>query len=103
MADRFKALGLEPAGDDGTYYQSFRMSDVGLTAMPTLDRLGADAKSYAPRTDFSEGVGGRRGGGGAGGRGGFVGGGDKNPQHRRYLGGPPPGHILVDARPNLPP
>src|SRR5258708_33152629 len=101
MADRFKALGLEPAGDDGTYYQNFRMSDVGLTAMPTLDRLGADAKRYVPRTDFSESVGGRRGGGVAEGRVVYVGGGNKTTEDSAYLGGPPAGHLVMIARPSV--
>jgi hypothetical protein len=52
-----QSLGLRARGDDGTYYQSFKMSDVGLTAMPTLRRLD-DPKTYRPRIDFSESVGG---------------------------------------------
>ena len=101
MADRFKALGLEPAGDNGTYYQSFPLSDVGLTAMPTLDRLGADAKRYVARSDFSESVGGRRGGGVAAGRVVYVGGGNKTTEYSDYVGVHPEGNIVMIAGPSI--
>src|SRR5258708_19456210 len=79
------------------------MSDVGLTAMPTLDRLGADAKRYLPRTDFSESVGGRRGGGVAEGRVVYVGGRNKTTEYSDYLGVHPEGNILMIAGPNIAP
>ena len=101
MADRFKALGLEPAGDDGTYYQSFKMSDVGLTAMPTLQRLGSEAKTYVPRTDFSESVGGRRGGGVAEGNVVYVGGGNQTTGYSDYQGVHPEGNIAMIAGPGM--
>ncbi len=101
MVDRFTALGLEPAGDDGSYYQSFKMSDVGLTAMPSFQRLGPDPKSYRPRIDFTESVGGRRGGGTVEGRVIYVGGGNKIPGYSDYQGTHPEGNIVMIAGPSL--
>ena len=98
MVDRFKALGLEPAGDDGTYYQSFKMSDVGLTAMPVLQRLD-DPKTYRPRIDFSESIGGRRGGGVAEGNVVFVGSGTKTPTYSDYAGVHAEGNIVMISGP----
>ena len=63
MADRFKEIGLEPAGDAGTYLQRFPVSIVDLAATPTLARTGANAKTYTHRVDFTESVGGRAGSG----------------------------------------
>ena len=98
VAERFKALGLEPAGDAGTYYQSFKMSDVGLTAMPELQRLD-EPKTYRPRIDFSESIGGRRGGGVAEGNVVFVGGGTKTPTYSDYAGVHAEGNIVMIAGP----
>jgi peptide/nickel transport system permease protein len=103
VAERFRALGLEPAGDADTYYQSFTMSDVGLTAMPSFARLGPDGRTYTPRVDFSESVGGRRGGGTAEGRIVFVGGGNKTPQYSDYAGVHPEGNIVMIAGPSIAP
>ncbi len=101
VADRFRALGLEPAGDDGSYYQSFTMSDVGLTAMPTFQRLGSDPKTYRPRIDFNESVGGRRGGGTVEGKVIYVGGGNKITGYSDYQGTHPQGNIVMIAGPGL--
>ena len=101
IADRFRALGLEPAGDDGTYYQSFKLSDVGLTAMPTLQRLGSDPKTYRPRIDFSESIGGRRGGGVAEGNVVYVGGGNKTTEYGDYAGVHAEGNIAMIAGPSV--
>jgi peptide/nickel transport system permease protein len=101
VADRFKALGLEPAGDSGSYYQSFKMSDVGLTAMPALQRLGGDAKTYVPRVDFSESIGGRRGGGIAEGNVVYVGGGNKTTDYSDYQGVHAEGNIAMIAGPSI--
>jgi len=101
MVDRFKGLGLEPAGDAGTYYQSFKMSDVGLTAMPTLQRLGSDAKTYVPRTDFAESIGGRRGGGVAEGNVVYVGGGNQTTDYSDYQGVHAEGNIAMIAGPSI--
>ena len=43
VADQFKAIGLEPLGDGGTYFQRFPMPLVDLTATPSLTRTGAYA------------------------------------------------------------
>jgi len=42
VADQFKAIGLEPLGDGGTYFQRFPMPLVDLTATPALTRTGAE-------------------------------------------------------------
>jgi hypothetical protein len=65
VADQFKAIGLEPLGDGGTFFQRFPMPIVDLAATPTLARTGADAKSWKHRVDFTESVGGRAGNGSA--------------------------------------
>jgi len=101
IADRFRSLGLEPAGDDGTYYQSFKMSDVGLTAMPTLEMTGPEAKAYTPRVDFSESVGGRRGAGTAEGKVVYVGGGNKTTDYSDYAGVHPTGNVVLIAGPSI--
>jgi hypothetical protein len=59
VADRFREIGLEPLGDNGTYFQRFTMPLVDLTAMSTL--TGPGGKAYRPRVDFTETVGGRAG------------------------------------------
>src|SRR6266480_5278503 len=61
VADRFREIGLEPLGDDGTFFQHFTMPIVDLTEMSTL--TGAGGKTYLPRVDFTESVGGRSGSG----------------------------------------
>jgi len=63
VADQFKAVGLEPLGDGGTYFQRFPMPIVELSATPALTRTGAEAKSWKHRVDFTESVGGRSGNG----------------------------------------
>ena len=101
VADRFRSLGIEPAGDGGTYFQSFTMNDVGLTAMPTFARLGPDPKTYAVRDDFRESVGGRRGGGTAEGNVVYVGGGNKTATYSDYGGVHPEGNVVMIAGPGL--
>jgi hypothetical protein len=61
VADRFREIGLEPLGDNGTYFQHFTMPLVDLTEMSTLTIPGG--KSYVARADFTENVGGRSGSG----------------------------------------
>src|SRR5438034_9785059 len=61
VADRFREIGLEPLGDNGTFFQHFTMPIVDLTEMSTL--TGAAGKTYRPRVDFTESVGGRSGSG----------------------------------------
>jgi hypothetical protein len=61
VADRFREIGLEPLGDNGTFFQHFSMPIVDLTEMSTL--TGPGGKTYRPRVDFTESVGGRSGSG----------------------------------------
>ncbi len=61
VADRFREVGLEPLGDNGTFFQHFTMPIVDLTEMSTL--TGPGGKTYRPRVDFTESVGGRSGSG----------------------------------------
>jgi peptidase M28-like protein/PA domain-containing protein len=61
VADRFREIGLEPLGDNGTFFQHFTMPIVDLTEMSTLTAPGG--KTYKPRVDFTESVGGRSGSG----------------------------------------
>ncbi|MEK6226833.1 MAG: M20/M25/M40 family metallo-hydrolase [Chloroflexota bacterium] len=61
VADRFREIGLEPLGDNGTFFEHFTMPLVDLTEMSTL--TGPGGKTYRPRVDFTESVGGRSGSG----------------------------------------
>jgi hypothetical protein len=61
VADRFREIGLEPLGDNGTFFQHFTMPLVDITEMSTL--TGPGGKTYRPRVDFTESVGGRSGSG----------------------------------------
>jgi peptidase M28-like protein/PA domain-containing protein len=61
VADRFREIGLEPLGDNGTFFQHFTMPIVDLTEMSTL--TGPGGTTYRPRVDFTESVGGRSGSG----------------------------------------
>ena len=65
MADRLREIGLEPAGDNGTYFQRFPVNLVDLAGTPALSRTGAAAKTWTHRVDFTESVGGRAGNGSA--------------------------------------
>jgi len=61
VADRFREIGLEPLGDNGTFFQHFTMPIVDLTEMSTLTSPGG--QTYRARVDFTESVGGRSGSG----------------------------------------
>ena len=61
IADRFREIGLEPLGDNGTYFQHFTMPIVDLTEMSTM--TGPGGQTYRARVDFTESVGGRSGSG----------------------------------------
>src|SRR3989442_9940819 len=63
VADRFREMGLEPLGDNGTYFQHFPMPNVELAAMPTLATIAPSARTYKARVDMTETVGGRSGSG----------------------------------------
>ncbi|MDQ2952457.1 MAG: hypothetical protein M3R54_09370, partial [Chloroflexota bacterium] len=65
VADRYREIGLEPAGDNGTFFQRFPVQIVDLAGTPTLTRTGSGAKSWVHRVDFTESVGGRAGSGSA--------------------------------------
>ena len=99
VAARFAEAGLEPLGDDGTYLQRFRLANVGLTGVPTLEQLGPQSVRYALRDDFREQVGGRRGSGTAEGSVVFVGGGKKSPEYSDYEGVHAGGNIVMVAGP----
>ncbi len=50
IAAQFSRLGLEPAGDSGTYYHQVRI--ITLTPTPTLKVLGASAPDLEYRKDY---------------------------------------------------
>jgi peptide/nickel transport system permease protein len=101
VADRFKEIGLEPLGDNGTYLQNFKQTVVRITAMPSLELAGPDTKAFVPRVDFTERVGGRAGGGTAEGNIVYVGGGIKTPEYSDYAGTHPEGNIVMIAGPTM--
>lgn len=49
IAARFAALGLEPAGDEGSYLQEFSVPLAELTAMPTLTLTRTDGQEFHAR------------------------------------------------------
>ncbi|TMD58237.1 MAG: M20/M25/M40 family metallo-hydrolase [Chloroflexi bacterium] len=63
VADRFREIGLEPAGDNGTFFQHFPLKVPHLTANPSLTISGSPATTFRLRADFAELVGALRGGG----------------------------------------
>jgi hypothetical protein len=99
VADQFKAIGLEPLGDGGTYLQRFSMPIVDLGATPVLTRTGADAKSWKHRVDFTESVGGRSGNGAAEAPVVVVGGGAKGSGQDDYAGVTTRGRIALVTGP----
>ena len=99
VADRFREIGLEPLGDDGTYFHRFPTRIVRLAAMPTFERLGAEPRRYVPRVDFTATVGGRRGSGTAEGNVVFVGGAIRTGEYSDFQGTHPEGNILLIAGP----
>ena len=50
IATQFRRLGLEPAGDSGTYYH--RVPIITLTPDPTLKVIGSSTEDLAYRTDY---------------------------------------------------
>jgi len=55
IADRFQEYGLQPAGDNGTYFQEFSVPYAELTAMPTfewVDSAGNTQKEYRLREHY---------------------------------------------------
>ena len=98
VADHFKEIGLQPL-ETGSYFQSFKQSVVRITATPTFETTGAEAKSFTHRVDFTERVGGRAAGGTAEGNVVYVGGGVKTPEYSDYAGVHPEGNIVMIAGP----
>ncbi len=92
IAAQFARLGLEPAGDDSTYYQ--RIPLVGRTATPSL-RVGGD--SLEPVTDFVAYVASRDSAAAVGGAPVFVGYGIVAPEQQwdDYAGADVRGKIVV--------
>lgn len=99
VADRFREIGLRPLSDDGSYFQRFKQTVVSISAMPTLERVGPDGRSYVARKDFTEHVGGRAGAGTAEGTIVYVGGGIRNADYSDYQGTHPEGNIVLIAGP----
>ena len=99
VADQFKAVGLEPLGDGGTYFQRFPMPIVDLSATPELTRTGANAKSWKHRVDFTETVGGRSGNGTAEAQVVVVGGGAKGSGQDDFAGVSARGRIALVTGP----
>jgi peptidase M28-like protein/PA domain-containing protein len=99
VADRFKEIGLEPLGDNGTYFQHLTMPNVELTEMPVLSRLGADKKDYRPRVDFTESVNGRAGSGTAEAEIALVGGGAQAGGQDDFAGADVQGRIALVTGP----
>ena len=55
IASRFEAYGLQPAGDDGTFFQSFPVSYASLEAEPTISVTAAGGElfnNYQLHQDF---------------------------------------------------
>jgi len=99
MADQFKALGLRPLSDDGSYFQRFKQTVVTISAMPTLELMSPEARTYVARKDFTEHVGGRAGAGTAEGNVVYVGGGIRSADYSDYQGTHPEGNIVLIAGP----
>jgi hypothetical protein len=100
VADRFREVGLEPLGDNGTFFQHFTMPIVDLTEMSTL--TGPGGKTYQPRVDFTESVGGRSGSGKADAEIAAVGGGARSGGLNDFAGANVRGKIALVTGPAAP-
>ena len=100
VADRFREIGPEPLGDDGTFFQPFTMPIVDLTEMSTL--TVASGKTYQARVDFTESVGGRSGSGTAEAEVAAVGGGARNGGLNDFAGATVRGKIALVTGPSAP-
>ncbi len=70
IAQRFAEYGMQPAGDAGSYFQSFAISQTALLTTPVfalLDANGRPLKQFKYREDFRELIRGNAGGGQASG------------------------------------
>ncbi|HEY6957426.1 MAG TPA: M28 family peptidase [Candidatus Limnocylindria bacterium] len=99
VADQFRQIGLEPLGDNGTYFQHYKQSIVQIAATPTFEMVDPDPKTYTHRVDFTERVGGRAAGGTAEGNIVYVGGGIVDTGYSDYAGTHPQGNIVLIAGP----
>jgi Zn-dependent M28 family amino/carboxypeptidase len=67
LAERFRAYGLEPAGIDGTYYQTFTVPYGRITTLPTLEIIPSGGErvthTHTYRTDYRALTGGYLGAG----------------------------------------
>jgi hypothetical protein len=100
VADRFREIGLEPLGDNGTYFQHFTMPIVDLAEMSTL--TGPGGKSYRPRVDFTESVGARSGSGKAEAKIAAVGGAARTGGQNDFAGANVRGRIALVTGPAAP-
>jgi peptidase M28-like protein len=101
VAEQFRLIGLEPLGDNGTYFQRFPMQLVDLAGTPTLSRAGAGAKSWTHRVDFTESIGGRGGNGSAEATLAVVGGGASGNGQDDFAGVDPRGRIALVTGPTV--
>ena len=65
VADRFHEIGLEPLGDEGTFFEHFTMPLLRAATPPSLEVLGPSARAFRDGVDFTAYVSGRAGGGDA--------------------------------------
>lgn len=100
VADRFREIGLEPLGDNGTFFQHFTMPLVDLTEMSVL--TGPGGKTYRPRVDFTESVGGRSGPGKVEAEIAAVGGAARSGGQDDFAGANPRGKIALVTGPAAP-
>jgi len=101
VAEQFRSIGLEPLGDDGTYFQRFPMQLIDLAGTPTLSRTGANAKTWTHRVDFTESIGGRGGNGSAEATIAVVGGGASGNGLDDFAGVDPKGRIALVTGPTV--
>src|SRR2546428_323876 len=99
VAERFREIGLEPAGDSGTFFQHFTMPIVDLTAMSVL---ATGEKAYRPRVDFTESVGGRSGSGSVDAEISVVGGAARSGGQNDFAGANVRGKIALITGPGAP-
>jgi hypothetical protein len=100
VADRFREIGLEPLGDNGTFFQHFTMPIVDLVEMSTL--TGPGGKTYRARVDFTESVGGRSGSGRAEAEIAVVGGAARIGDQNDFAGANVRGKIALVTGPSAP-
>ena len=102
VADRFREIGLEPLGDNGTYFQHFTMPIVDLAATSVLRRLDPDSRDFRPRVDFTESVGNRAGSGTAEAQIAVVGGAARSGGQDDFAGATARGKIALVTGPAAP-